>query len=339
MKMRVAFVTGSLPPDPCGVGDFTQKLAEALRSLGVEVNFVYGCDWSLSAVKSAKQRIAETSPDLVHIQYPTRGFGRKFGPHALAVGMQSVVTLHEFSQVHPLRSMSAMAFFLRSRMIFTTEYERDFAQMWVPWISRRSSVIPIASNIGRYQGSPQSRSGVAYFGLLRQHRGLEEFVECAELLLQKGVTFPIRIIGAEVPEEMEYFASLRESARALPIEWHTNQSEPEVARLLSASEFAYLHFPEGVTERRTSMIAAIMNGCAVLSNSGNQTPQRLLDAIELAPTPEAAAEAIRKLQIDKNAYTRLMVRATSYIQQFEIEHVAAAHLALYSDLLSKRREK
>ena len=334
--MRVSLITGSVPPYPCGVGGFTEKLAEELRAQGVEVALVTGLDWSAFSANRSRKQIAAASPDIVHIQYPTRGYRWSLGPHALSLSMKTVVTLHEFSQVHLLRTLSSMAFLLRSQMVFTTEFERASAQKWAPWIEGRSRVIPIANIVDRYQGAPLPRSGVAYFGLLRPKRGLEDFLEFARLLHSKSPELPIRIIGGEVPYAKDYPERLRSIAAGVPIEWHVNKSEAEVARLLSICEFAYLPFPEGATERRTSLIGAMVNGCVIISNGGVQSPARLIDAIEIAASPTEACESILKLQADRNKLEALRNRGESYIQQFKIENVAKAHIALYAELLSAK---
>src|SRR4051794_20890610 len=119
--MRVTFISGSLPPEPCGVGDFTAKLVQALRDLGVTVSVIHGEDWTVAGVGNILRCIQESRPDIIHIQYPTRGFEKHLGPHLLALRVKSVVTLHEASQVHPLRTLSLLAFTMRSHLVFTTE--------------------------------------------------------------------------------------------------------------------------------------------------------------------------------------------------------------------------
>jgi hypothetical protein len=40
MSVRVILVTGSLPPEACGVGDYTQRLASALADAGQPVELL-----------------------------------------------------------------------------------------------------------------------------------------------------------------------------------------------------------------------------------------------------------------------------------------------------------
>jgi hypothetical protein len=88
---------------------------------GTSVSVVHGGDWSVGGVKTILRRAQESNPDIIHIQYPTRGFESYLGPHLLSLRVKSVVTLHEASQAHPLRTISLLAFTVRSHLVFTTE--------------------------------------------------------------------------------------------------------------------------------------------------------------------------------------------------------------------------
>jgi hypothetical protein len=83
--MKVALITGSVPPQPCGVGDFSYCLAVALQKQGVRVELVTHRDWRAQAVIGLKREILHWEPDVVHIQYPTLGFGSLLGPQALSM--------------------------------------------------------------------------------------------------------------------------------------------------------------------------------------------------------------------------------------------------------------
>ncbi len=48
--MKVALITGSLPPDPCGVGDYTYKLYKALSDKGIDVEILCRKNWRIKEV-------------------------------------------------------------------------------------------------------------------------------------------------------------------------------------------------------------------------------------------------------------------------------------------------
>ena len=71
--MKVVVVVGSYPPDTCGIGDFTSKLAEALRGQGVEVGTVRRKDWSMGVLRNV---LAETKDSrLPSVAFPLVGAG------------------------------------------------------------------------------------------------------------------------------------------------------------------------------------------------------------------------------------------------------------------------
>ncbi len=92
--MRVLIIAGSYPPDKCGVGDYTFHLANALAArqkveVGVltnagQVNAFYDnlvkvfrtvSSWRNKSLLEVRHVVSDFHPDVVHIQYPTQGYG------------------------------------------------------------------------------------------------------------------------------------------------------------------------------------------------------------------------------------------------------------------------
>ena len=116
--MRVLLVAGSFPPEQCGVGDYTEKLATALAALpdteigvlttrsaktsridGVEIlNKVIA--WKFGELFALIGIIRAWRPDILHIQYPSQGFFYRHMPSVLPLlcrmlGIKVVQTWHE----------------------------------------------------------------------------------------------------------------------------------------------------------------------------------------------------------------------------------------------------
>jgi hypothetical protein len=83
--VRVALVAGPSRAGRCGVGDYTACLAKALNARGVESAVVSSGNWSLAGVCQTSSELRKSAFDLVHVQYPTVGFGTKLGPQGLAL--------------------------------------------------------------------------------------------------------------------------------------------------------------------------------------------------------------------------------------------------------------
>jgi glycosyltransferase involved in cell wall biosynthesis len=120
--VRVLLISGSLPPMKCGIGDYTEKLAEAL-SARPDVTAAVLTDvaassappgrhfeilpvahgWKFSDAPAILRAAREWKPDIAHMQFPTQGYGRSKLPWLLpailaASGLRVVQTWHEYVQ-------------------------------------------------------------------------------------------------------------------------------------------------------------------------------------------------------------------------------------------------
>ncbi len=324
-------VTGSYPPDICGAGDYTARLVEALSARDVAVEVVTGCDWGAADLITLLRRINAGRFDVVHIQYPTVGYGRKLGPHLAALIQRSVVTLHEASQSHFFRRLSLYFFLLARHIIFTNSHDLDYVSRLAPWVRRRSSVIPIGSNV-RVAASDRNLRDIVYFGLIRPKKGLEDVLALAALIKERRGDLKVRIIGAPMPEHAEYYKQLRASANSLPVIWEEGLTPMEIAVLLSRARIGYLPFPDGASERRGSLIALLANGVATITTRGAHTPSGMSGIVEFAPSPQDALCCIERLNADEGYRLRLERSASNYAQGFDWGGIADEHIKIYQKI-------
>lgn len=337
--MIVVFITGSYPPDICGVGDYTYKLASTLKSYGISVKIITHKNWRILNVCSIIKHLNNIKSDIIHIQYPTVGFGSKLGPQMISILKPCIITLHEVSQTHILRRLSLYPFTIRSRhIIFTNSFERDYSVKYAPWISSRSSIIPIGSNIpsGKYETeiiNDDKINEITYFGLIRPQKGLEDVLTLAKLIKEKYLPLCIRIIGMPDPRQINYYNELRVIAKDYPVIWDIGLSEKEVAKLLARSKIAYVPFPDGASERRGSLLALLSNAVATVTTRGLHTPSDLDGVVEFASNPEQALKVINKIIYDKEWQMRLIKNGLAYANRFTWENIAAKHIELYEKIL------
>jgi glycosyltransferase involved in cell wall biosynthesis len=332
--MRVALITGPCEPGRCGVGDYTAHLSQALQQAGLQVEIVSDGNWRLVRLPSLLRLVRRIGADIAHLQYPTGGFGHKLGPQGLALALPGVVTIHEASNSHVLRKLSLYPFALRAKhMIFTSHEERDFAIRWAPWVRGSSSVIPIGSNVeGICSDMQRDFSEIVYFGLIMPHKGLDDVLALAAIFGKSGSGFRLRIVGSHRPEHAAYAAELRRKSQGLPVLWEEDLSETEVTRRLTAAQIAYLPFPDGASERRTTLKAALASGMAVISKRGTATPRDLESVVKFAASPSEAYAAIRELAANPAAAEELGSRARVYAKRYSWEAIAQSHLAVYERL-------
>jgi glycosyltransferase involved in cell wall biosynthesis len=294
-------------------------------------------DWRVVGALKARSTVKDY--DLVHIQYPTPGVGYKLGPQVLSLLRSCVVTVHEASQRRILRKLSLLPFMVRPKhVIFTSDFERRFVTTRVPWVSRISSVIPIPSNIRAFpQERPRSPNEIVYFGLILPRKGLEQVVELSRLIKSGGLALRVRIIGRARPEHMEYLEKLRSMTAELPVIWDLDLSEEQVAERLASSSVAYLPFPDGASERRSSLKAALANGVAVVTTSASHTPPNMESFLKFSKSPKEALMAACSLIESQEERTKLARNAAQHLRQCTWERVAELHLAVYRSLLRSER--
>lgn len=330
-RVKICIITGSLPPDPCGVGDYTYRLFEALLKKGVEVKVFLQKDWSFFKVLNLKKELK--SFDVVHIQYPTLGYGYSLGPHLLSLLKPMVITIHEASQAHLLRFLSLMLFTFNSKhMVFTSEFERNYFLRFFPYISNKSSIIPIGSNIPFEIYSGERKNEVVYFGLIAPKKNLEDFIELAKLIKENNVNITCRIIGKV--RDKNYYEEIYRKSISLPIIWSLELGDKEVAQCLSQVKFAYLPFPDGASERRGSLLATLGNGVVTITKKGKFTTKELEESIVVAQNSLEAFYALINLLERYDIWKDLSERGKKYAYRFSWEYIADKHIELYQKLLS-----
>ncbi len=335
--MRICLVTGSYPPDVCGVGHYTANLARALRVMGPDVECVTRDRWGILDAAALKDEIVGHDPEIVHIQYPSVGYGRRLGPQALSLSLgtvPTVVTLHEFSEAHPLRRLSTLAFSVRSRaMVFPSEGEKESYLSWAPLRRERAWVIPIGSNIPTGSHDERDEHEIVYFGLIRPDKGIEQFLELADLARQKEPKLRFKIIGNPHPEHVEYAQRIQSEARQTSVAFWSGLDDEEVSGTLGHATFAYLPFPDGASPRRGSLLAALSNGLVVLTKRGPHTTKELEAAIVDAPTPAGALTRIRNLLENPKGIRAQREKSSGYILMHSWDRIAQEHIQLYRSLL------
>ena len=337
--MRIALVMGPCPPGSCGVGDYSLSLAKALRECGHQVDIVADDGWGIIDALRKRKVLRALNSDVVHIQYPTLGFGAKLGPQALALLLDSIVTIHEASQVHILRKLALYAFTVRPKhIIFTSDYERRFAVRWAPWISRRSSVIPIGNTIQVHgHESKRESAEIVYFGLIRPRKGIENILQLGSLIQSTCLPLKIRIIGRPHANHLAYFERLRSESKTLPILWDHNLQDEEIATRLAQACVGYLPFPDGVSERRSTLKALLANGIAVVTTRGMHTPVNVENVVKFAGTPGEALAVIRSLIDNPSERKKLSDKALKYMEEFSWGNIAKLHSQIYERIASAKQ--
>lgn len=333
----MTLVSGSYPPEVCGIGHYSCHLAKALKQAGANVEVVAGQGWGVSRLRETL-RLAAKSPDkLLHIQYPGEGYGWSLTPQLLTMARPAVVTLHEFSRASLLRKLSLLPFLVAARrLIFTSDFELKFAARWIPSIKTKSTIIEIGSNIP-FPALPPPRilNQITYFGLIVPNKGIEDVLRLASLVQQRLLPIQLRIIGATMPRFTDYALWLAEQSKGLPIELNFDLDDEATGKVLATSAVAYLPFPGGASIRRGSLKALLACGTAVITTRGPQTTSPLADTLLFAEGPDEALDLSLKLFSDQDRLATMSAASSSYSKTYGWETIAAEHLEVYRRFLQR----
>ncbi len=335
---KVLMVSGSWPPQACGVGDYTERLCLELEQSGVDV--VRFVDDGLSRLYSSKavRRADEMDCDVVHVQYPTTGYGRSLTPGALPWRVRNkpvVVTLHEYSVFRWYRRawFSPYARHCAAR-IFTTDEERNLFQCRFPGRGGADLTIEIASNIPVATNTARDQNRVAYFGLIAPNKGIEAFLELSESAPTISDDFTFELIGAIPEQYRRYATAIIQRASASKVEIAIDLPNDTVAQRLAASAFAYLPFPDGASAKRGTLAATIVNRLIVITRHSDITPGWIRSATLDARRPEEALKLLLLLRTDSRQREAAARQGALAVPRFRWDTIARRHAELYQSLLN-----
>lgn len=329
-------LTGSAPPDACGVGDYTFALVSALESAGFPAEMLCHKEWDISGTERLVRRLSQEKEALLHIQYPTFGYGYSLGPQVCSLARRSVVTLHEFSLAHVLRKVSLLPFTVRSpRLVVTAEFESRMLTRSMPWAKEKITIIPIGSNIAATRAASLAyRPRVLYHGLIMPRKGLEEWLALARMARERNTGWEFMVVGKIPPAHAVYAEELIHGASADSVQWVLDRTEREIAALFSEGGVAYLPFVDGASDRRGSLKAVLAAGLPTITTESEQTPESLKNAVVFARDVEAAFDCARCLMGSMEERERLARAAIEYSQSFCWDRIAEAHIRMYEELFA-----
>jgi glycosyltransferase involved in cell wall biosynthesis len=302
--MRILLISGSLPPMKCGVGDYTGRLAQALNrqkdtSVAVLTDvaatplpsdfdfevFPIADGWRMGDFVRISKLVRRWRPDVVHIQYPTQGYGRRYLPWLLPtvfsmVNVPIVQTWHEYHMERNRRNFLNAA--LSGGLIAVRPDYKATMPSWYRWLIRRKKFgfIPNASAIQRIQLSGEEKLAiqsrfalpptrlVVYFGFAYPPKRLELLFEIADPSQHHLVLI------CDLNSKDEYHKTILDRVSRDP--WIGKATvtgflpADEVGRILAAADAVVMPFRDGGGIWNTSIHAAVAQGTFVLTTAREQ---------------------------------------------------------------------
>jgi glycosyltransferase involved in cell wall biosynthesis len=368
-------VTGEYPPMIGGIGDYTAGLVGALRSCGANVSVItdhaiegYGVvaspGWRMRDLPGLRRTIRRLNPDVVHIQYQTAAFrlGGAISVLPSLVAAPVVTTFHDtrepylFPKAGRLRRAANALLARSSRRVVCTNFEDAVTVR--RYGARRISVVPLGNNVPsiavkcRDRRALRARLGavddqplIGHFGLIGETKGADDLAAAVVAIPGAQLAFIGATAGAVDPNNMSAATALKTRVRELGIADRVHWTGPvpldDASRLLSVCDLVALPFRDGASFRRTTLIAALANGCAVITTApssplslrGGDDLPTLRHGVELwlvpASDPRQLSMSIRRLLGEPALRRRLGEQARAVAVAFSWPTVANRMMALY----------
>lgn len=368
LSVKILMVTGSFPPMKCGVGDYSFSLVKSLTQykdihIGVLTSesaarstesskvdvFPIISKWSFSEIFKVLNLVRRWRPGIIHIQYPTQGYGRGLLPAVLPLvgffcGLKVVQTWHEgYSGRRNIIELVLKSFIPGALVVVRPNYIEK-VHPWFRWMFSEKSFIFIenASSIPRVVLDLEEKRMlretylrgqkrlIVFFGFLHFQKGVDLVFDVANPDIDHLV-----IIG-EADSNTDYEKLILNSANVAA--WRGKVTltgflpAADVARMLAVADAVVLPFRVGGGEWNTSIHGAVLNGAFVLTTSlskngydskRNQYCAKVNDVEEMKAALQQYAGARR--------------RQDETIDRDEWLTISEKHRSLYTCLFNKKK--
>jgi glycosyltransferase involved in cell wall biosynthesis len=364
LKVKILLVTGSFPPGRCGVGDYSFNLAKSLSEYpeiqvgiltsvscssgippnGVEV-FPIINGWRLREGLKIVNLITRWQPDIVHIQYPTQGYGDGFLPWLLPIiafvmRKKVVQTWHENYSRSNIPKVILKAVVPGGLVVVRPDYKDNLHRL-LGWMLRNKTfaLIRNASAIPRRDFKEKEKVEIknkylrnqsrliVFFGFVYPHKGVDLLFEIAD---------PGRdqiVIAGEIDANCKYSQLLLRHATTEP--WKNKVTitrfipMEEAAALLAVADAVVLPFRQGGGGWNTSIHGAVLQGTFVLTTSLRQKGYDTKNNVYYAKV-----DALDEMKTALNTYAGRRRIYSEEIDRDEWQQVAKQHLSLYDSISS-----
>lgn len=345
--MRLLIISASYPNIKDGMSEYTQKYFNEALSKFKEVYLITSKDvkvdnknilndfkkWDLKAIVKVMKRIKELKPDIIQLEYPSKGYGKRiainFLPLLNKIFLRKKILLryHEFSNSRMLRKMCDIPLVLFSDMIITpAKKDCDLLKKIYFFRKKKVSYVPIGVNIENYSEKINDEKeknilDIGYFGFPYEGKGLEKIIEACEVFQKKNRKFKMNFI-CEFNENNLYQKGIEDKIKSsLDVKNYciTGYEEAEkISLLINNCDIFILPFDEGLTLRRGSFLTAAFHRKSIITTISEEVKNIFIDNEDIMYA-ESVEDVISKLEIlyrDKELRKRMGDNIFSKVQQF-----------------------
>ena len=375
--MKIGMISGEFAPMPGGVGDFARILAERITKHGHDVHMLSraGCasdalpvstvkNWGIKCLSPIQNWAEQNDFELINLQFQTAAYDMSPVIHFLSAALDQpfVTTFHDlrhpylFPKAGRLRDWTVRHLAQSSDGVIVTNREDAASLAHLPL----QTLIPIGSAIPHTNDADSSRSSwrerlgaaeatflLGFFGFIQPIKGADYLIEALAELRQRDLDLRLVFIGAssnpiDSGADSAYRQQLDERIRkhALQecIHWTGFISDDEVAACLNAMDLITLPFLDGASYRRSTLIAAIHQGCAILTTQAAVETDSFKHGENLFFIPSHSSEeittAIAQLMGNPLQLERLRHGARDLRSHFDWDVIATDTITFFEQVIS-----
>jgi glycosyltransferase involved in cell wall biosynthesis len=300
--VKVSLISASYPPIRCGVGDQVGKQAALLAEAGETVQVLTSGPgvgqpedrvevlrqqpgWSVLHLPALENKVRQLAPDVVHLHYPSLGYGLGLAPNLLFLRLRlarslirRVVTLHEYQQFTwkgRARLWPTLRF--AHRIICTNRLDQKKLESDFPACLGKIQVIPLGNPLAEEPaqvGAKRTAPGLVHFGTVMPNKGWEDLLLALARLRQQGRPQRLLAITALEPDTFAYHLQIKrriaELGLASEIVFTGYLPAAEASARLRTGRIAVQPYPDGARLNRSSLVTVLAHGLAVLSTDPPQ---------------------------------------------------------------------
>ncbi len=326
-----------------GIGDYSDRLSQALAVTTPATHVTMG---------PALQAVPASEVSAVFLQYYPRAFvggegrmARRWLRAIRAAGVPVVITMHELwpPSARTLRRMGARVVMKHAagRTIahasdVVCTQDRSVSELRLAGLVEppRVTVIPVGSNIERVEAPPlplRSPQTVSMFGQPAAMHG-PTLTALAQWLDQQRGRVTLRWLNRSVEEARQTWVDQLGLSTA-HIEFFGGLAIPEASAVLASADLAIAPYVDGVSTRRTTLVAQLQHGRPIVGTDGESTGAvlRRQPALALSPVGSSAdfVGTVDRLLVDPSARVAMGDAALALFDaEFSWPRIAAAYLRL-----------
>lgn len=326
--------------------------------------------WGPRALAAIARRAIDLHADWIHLQYQTAAFNMNpsvnFAPYFWRSKARVAWTFHDLLPAYlfpkageGIRNWVTELPVSWAHAVIATN-RADYQRLLDHHGGARARLheIPIGSNVQGVQLSMEERMArrrkygwgndqivLGYFGALNRSKGGMVLLRALSALRDAGIDAHLLMIGdvlgASDPTNADFAQEVRQQVSAMGldacIQWTGREAAAEVSADLNAVDICLLPYADGASLRRGTLMAALANGCAIVTTAPATPIANLRDGVEALFVPRgddsqvanATVTAVRRLQEDSTLLATLRGNARTASLTYAWDAIARRHMQVY----------